>query len=86
MSLLRVAVVAIVIFAAAVMFLFALFFFVFFPQENMASNRETSRVSVKVFWIHSVHAQWYASSPFGNDTVQWLSRCLTSLQTLVVRL
>ncbi len=60
---LRVALVAILILLTAIVFLFVLFFFVFglFPHANVGGEREIRWVRVKVFCIHSVHAQWYAT-------------------------
>jgi hypothetical protein len=66
--LLRVSVVPIVIFLAAVVFLFVLFFFFFFfffvwllSKEDIGGHWAARNVREKAYWIHSEHAQWYAS-------------------------
>jgi hypothetical protein len=72
--LFRVAVVFVVsiviLLAFAFAFVFLLVFFIVwcFPEEGIGSYRVIRGVSAKVPWIHSVHAQWYASPPQGNDT------------------
>jgi hypothetical protein len=62
--LLRVAFVSIVIFLAAVVFLFIIFFFVrLFPEEDISSYISGTR---------SVHAQWYAQPPLRNERLHGL--------------
>ena len=64
--LLRVAFVSIVIFLAAVVFLFIVRFLVWlFPEEDISSY--VSVIDAKMLWTRSVHAQWYAQPPLQNE-------------------
>ena len=66
--------VIIFFFVVAPVFVFLLFVFILIrplTKENIGGHGAIRGIRIKVFWIHSVHAQWYASPPLGNDRVQW---------------
>ncbi len=70
---LRVALVLGVFFIFVVVFLFVFFLFVrLLPQEGIGGDTTIKGVGDEVFWIHSLHAQWYASPPLANDKVHTL--------------
>jgi hypothetical protein len=69
--------VAVIIFVVFIVIFFAATFVVFFfllhfffgwlvSKETFGSYRPIRRVRVGTFWMYSVHAQWYASSPLAN--------------------
>ena len=60
--LLRVALVSIVIFLVAVVFLFIVFFFWLFSKEGIDGYRV---IWIEEFWTHSAHTKWYAQLPLG---------------------
>jgi len=65
---LRIPFVPVIIFLVIFVFLFVLFFFVWlFSEENAGGVRAIGGLSAKILGILSMHAQWYASPPLGNE-------------------